>query len=317
MKILFVTNNYPSRKHPYFGVFVKEQRASLVKRGHHVDVFFMNSRDEGYGAYIKGLICLMFKSLSSYDVVHTHHTLSALVFILARPFIKVKIVHSYQNDPKHEFGRLTLVHMLIRIRYDVIINKAVTNFNELPKVEYLPNGVDQSLFCPREKAKCRNQLGLKKDAVYILFVDSYIRRSQKRYDRFEEVMKLAREKNIDIRPLLAIGVNREEMPLYISAADIHLITSDFEGSPNSVKEALSCGIRVVSTPVGDIPYAYKDLNAVKVSKSFESNELASLVLQCLTENVIVSENLIHKLGLTQENIAKKLEIIYERIVSKN
>ena len=43
-------------------------------------------------------------------------------------------------------------------------------------------------------------------------------------------------------------------PLYLyQTADVFLLTSDHEGTPNVVMEALACGLPVVATKVGDVP----------------------------------------------------------------
>ena len=42
------------------------------------------------------------------------------------------------------------------------------------------------------------------------------------------------------------------MPVYMSAADVMILTSSHEGSPDVIKEALACNLPIVSVDVGDV-----------------------------------------------------------------
>jgi glycosyltransferase involved in cell wall biosynthesis len=47
-------------------------------------------------------------------------------------------------------------------------------------------------------------------------------------------------------------VPHEEVPIWLNASDVVLLTSLHEGSPNIIKEALACDLPVVSVDVGDV-----------------------------------------------------------------
>jgi glycosyltransferase involved in cell wall biosynthesis len=48
------------------------------------------------------------------------------------------------------------------------------------------------------------------------------------------------------------GIPNADMPVWLNAGDVLLLTSIHEGSPTVVKEALACSLPVVSTDVGDV-----------------------------------------------------------------
>jgi glycosyltransferase involved in cell wall biosynthesis len=181
---------------------------------------------------------------------------------------------------------------------------------------YLPNGVNTSFFKPIEKQVARKYLNLDPEATYILFVSSNKIRKQKRYDLFLQTIKILKENyNIkNIKEIKLINTSRDKIPFYFNAADLHLMSSDFEGSPNSVKESLACNTPVVSTNVGNVSELLKDVNGSYVSESANPEELALLVDKALNVKSEGGLERLEKLELDIASVALRLKNIYKKII---
>jgi len=295
MKVLHITNNYPTENHPIFGIFVKEQIDSLTMRGLENDVFFINGREEG----------------------HCHHALSALCFILSGHSKKFKSIVSYQNDPLNEQGKY--LYRFVKNRFNAIILKNNSPIVDNSSMFYQPNGVNTNFFLPISKEKCFEKLKLSSDKRHILFVSSNFIREQKRYDRFREVLAILKSKyNLrDIEELKLINTERSLVPYFFNAASLHLLTSDFEGSPNSVKEAMACNTPVVTTNVGNVRDLLSGVNGSFISETKSAEELAELSFNALNYSKSVkSRDLLIKKQLDIESVANNIESIYKKIINE-
>ncbi|MEJ1222842.1 glycosyltransferase family 4 protein [Sediminicola sp. 1XM1-17] len=314
MRILHITNNYPTDKLPIFGIFVKEQIESLVLHGISNDVMFINGRENGKLEYIRAVFRIR-RNLSkeNYDIIHCHHALSSLCLILSGKSKENRVVVSFQNDPIHELGKV--VFQFIKSNTNAWIFKNNSKLITDEYSFYLPNGVNTKLFKPMDRDNARHFLGLNKETIYILFVSSNLIRRQKRYDRFTETLKILKEKYNynNIKELRLINTSREKIPYYFSAVDLHLLTSDFEGSPNSVKESLACNTPVVSTNVGNVEEILRGLDNNYVAKNNSAEELAFLVNLVLKGKKINSADHLIKLKLDMKSVAEQLTNIYKKI----
>ena len=318
MKVLHITNNFPTSKYPIFGIFVKEQIDSLRKQNVDSDVFFINGREKGKLEYLKQILILRrkLKNRHLYDVIHCHHALSAICLILSGKCKENKTLVSFQNDPENELGkRIYKIINYFKVASLFKNNTSLEKGNNLSF--YLPNGVNLNFFKPIDRAEARLKLGLKPDKIYILFVSSNFMREQKRYDKFLETLEILKKKyNYDnITELKMINVKRNYIPLYINAVNLHLLTSDFEGSPNSVKECLACNTPVVSTNVGNINDLLKDLKGSFYSLTNTPEDLARLVDKALKNETNEGLKQIKKLGLDSTSVALKLIDIYKKIIN--
>ena len=144
-------------------------------------------------------------------------------------------------------------------------------------------------------------------------MDSNSRRTQKRFDRYNDVINNLKLDFLEIEPLILKNTERELIPLFINSSSLHLITSDFEGSPNSVKECMACNVPVVSTPVGDIFDNFGDLQNCLVAKDFDVKSLTKLCKKILSQNISNnSRDKIFKLKFTSSLVADQLIKIYTR-----
>lgn len=313
MRILHITTNYPTPEFPIFGIFVKEQVDSLKKIGIDCDVFYCDGQNKGFKKYISYLPKLWWKAFwGSYDIIHCHHALSAVLLTLTGAPLFKRVILSYQNDPTNEWG--DLMYRLFNLRFKRFIIKNPSPYLKNRKFVYLPNGCNQDFFIPMDKTYCRKELNWNQDMHYIIYMDSNKGiRTQKRKDRFDETISLLKSKyGWNVEEVVMRNVKRELVPLYLNAADLHLISSDFEGSPNSVKECMCCNTPVVSTPVGNVLEMIGDISGSYVTQGFTPEELAAdcdKVLRC-KEPFVGRDKFLAK-GYGMATVAERLKDIYE------
>lgn len=315
LRVLHVTNNFPTARFPIYGIFVKEQIDSLTNHGIDNTIYFINGREKGKFEYLYSIFKI--KKLirkNSFNIIHCHHALSAVFLLLVRIISKEKVVVSFQNDPVHELGKLS--YNFISKRVDAMIFKNNSAFIERTNSFYVSNGVNTEIFKPNDKAEACERLGLDPNYKYILFVSSNMIRKQKRYDRFCEVLDILRsEYQLNVKEIKLINEERQYIPDYLNAADIHLLTSDFEGSPNSVKECMACNTSVVSTNVGNVKELLTDVDGSFVSKGTTPNELAALVDAALKfSGEKNGRKMLIKQKLDKDSVAKKIIDIYNKLV---
>jgi glycosyltransferase involved in cell wall biosynthesis len=318
MKVLHITNNYPTEKLPIFGIFVKEQIESLKDLGVDNEVFFVNGYEKGKLEYLKSIFRLRrYLKSRRFDVIHCHHALSALMFMLSFKSLGTKAIVSFQNDPIHEHG-LPLFYFL-KLRFSSFIFKNRSELIEKlnGKGYYLPNGVNSDFFCPMDKVEAKKAIGLNENKKYILFISSFVVRKQKRLDRYDDVITFLKsqfpEENYE--ELKLVNVERKFMPTYFNAASLHLLTSDFEGSPNSVKESICCNTPVVSTNVGNVKEMLLNAKNCFVSDDPNPEVLAKLVQKAIHTEFDLRP-LIFDQELDKKSVATKLFSIYSNLVSK-
>ena len=313
MKILYITNNFPNKQLPIFGIFVKEQIDSIVSLGVKADVYFINAKLNGKFEYLRSALALRKMLMKNqYDIIHCHHSFSGLTLLLSGRINLSKTILSYQADPFNE-GGLLLFKILSKF-FNKIIFKNNSVLLRYKQTCSIPNGVNLNFFKPLDQNNCKKYLSLDSLKTYILFVSSNFIRKEKRLDRFLSVIDILKMKlpEMNITPLILSNTERHQIPYYICASSLHLLTSDFEGSPNSVKECLSCNIPIVSTPVGNVREMLENIEGCYVSNSFDEEELAYLAVKALRYGRIEGRKALFEKGLTQEYVAIKLIDIYKK-----
>ncbi len=148
------------------------------------------------------------------------------------------------------------------------------------RVHTVPNGVDTSMFYPRERRAARERLSVDADEKVILSAGALIPRKghhrvvkalgalarhgleatlliageENRDGRFEKEIRRTVEETGMARRVRFLGfLSHEELATAMSAADVLCLASSAEGWPNVVHEALACGTPVVATGVGAVP----------------------------------------------------------------
>lgn len=250
MKVLALTNMYPTESDPSFGTFVEEQVEDLRAEGVEVDVLFVNGRASRLN-YLWGP-WRMWRTLKKkdYDLIHCHYIFSGLIGRLQRGRPVVLTHHGL------EVFHIPWVSLIVRLTHRwfdgvIVVSEFQRTFLADPGVHLIPCGVDLERFKPLPGSEARLRLGLPRNSKLVLWAGESWRR-EKQFHMAQECMTILQKTVPEAELLLLTGKPHGEVPLYMSACDVLLLTSSAEGSPMVVKEAMACNLPVVSTDVGDV-----------------------------------------------------------------
>lgn len=242
--------------------FARKQAESFADLGQDVSIYYVSERTSLSGV-IKSIRNLRqrIKAFSP-DVVHSHYgTITGFISICAS---SVPVVITFRGSdlnpvPSGGFLRTTFGHFLSHVSAS-FASGIICVSAELKrrlifgrnKAIVVPTGVNTDEFRPLPQAECRLRLGWPLNEPVVLF-NAGKSPEVKRLDLAE--LSIAEAKNIF--PKIHFVVMRgdvlpADVPFYLNAADALLITSDYEGSPTILQEAIAIGLPVVSVDVGDV-----------------------------------------------------------------
>lgn len=323
MKVLFVTNMYPHKKNPYYGIFVKEQ-IEAIKKIENIDdkLYFI----EGYKSkleYLKSIFLinwLVFRWKP--DIIHVHYGLSGL-FLLFNPFIAKKtVVTPHGGDILIEQGnnfQVWLTKVIVRkVAFVFLLNDEMMNIIKPinPETVLLKCGVDTDLFnCNKAMNQEENEAS-KKNITLIFPSDK--KRKVKDFPLFLRAFNLCQK----IYPEFTFsyeevtGMSREEVQTLFCGADCMVMTSISEGSPQVIKEAMACNLPIVSVNVGDVKNVLANVENCYVSTNRDEKELVKLIGKVINSAKKRSngrEELINQ-NLNNSSIANRILEKYKQVL---
>jgi glycosyltransferase involved in cell wall biosynthesis len=218
------------------------------------------------------------------QIVHTHRYVLRYVLPVCESRSDVRLVHTVHNVAEKEvdaigrvvhrlgfrFGRVTPVCIARDVAESVSRVYGVTNApliaNGIPTAEYADG---------KARDNVRRSLGLKDDEMVLLGVGRLM--PQKNHGLLIRAFALASKKcAVPLRCLIAgtgelepklraaaadLGIgdriqflgNRQDIPDLLNAVDVFALSSDWEGNPLSLMEAMSAGKAAICTAVGGVP----------------------------------------------------------------
>ena len=383
MRILLLTQDFPSPEDPLTGIFILRRAQALASLGNDVSIFQPLPIAPPIGAKWK-----RYARAPEYSVVDgiPVHKVRApipprmigaeyLAYVLKAPLereikrVRAEVVHaSYLVPAGHIAVRQQRVPSIVTTHgydsYDIPYRRAglrrasvetVTKATRVTavsgylarcvqklvprSVDVIWNGADERFFFPRDRAECRNELGLPQDRRIVAY-GGYLIVEKGLHELVEATARLAREE----RPLLvlagdgdqrealaakadALGVDvrflgalpHERIATVFGAADVVTLPSYVEGLPNVVCEAMLSARAVVASTAGGIPEIVRENETGLLVPPREVKPLAAALSRACTdtflrERLALNAREFATANLTWRVSATRYQALYEDVV---
>ena len=310
MKVLVLTNMYPSAEKPASGTFVQEQVEALRKEGVDIDVFLVDGAEHKIN-YLWGIFRLWGWLLTHrYDLIHAHYVFSGLI---ARTQFLYPVVLTHHGPEFWTWQFIPCKIITPLVNKVILVSPEMDERLQYKKAIIIPCGINFDLFRPMPKDEVREKLNLPRDKKLILWAGHY-QRPEKRFDIVKEAVAIAQKKDPSIEFILVSNQPHDVIPMYMNACDALLLVSDAEGSPMVVKEAMACNLPVVSVPVGDVAEVIGGTDGCYLCTQDPADVAEKLVLALSQpKRTNGRENIRH---LEQGAIARRIKDIYQEVLKK-
>lgn len=214
--------------------------------------------------------------------------------------------------------------------YTVCSKKLEKLYNEYPNDKkpsmVISDGVDLELFNMKNKDKYSN---IKDRAIRIGWTGN----SKFTDDEDDDLKGLNKIIKPAIEELVTEGYNIElniadrnikmiphnEMPSYYNNIDIYICASRTEGHPDTVLEAMACGVPVISTDVGIVSEVFGSMQKkfiINRSKEELKKKLVYLINNIQELKELSNENLIQVKEWSWEKKAEQFKILFDKNLNK-
>lgn len=228
-KILVITNMYPSKKYPHYGVFVQNTAEILKQKGHQVKVISKPKNDSKVMRlvdyilfYLHGIISVLF---GHYDYIYGHYIshISYLIKIIhcLKPRLKI-VLNAHGNDVvieedwmyKNEKRSAMVIPLVDTIivpsQYFKHVMMDQYHVEENKIILYPSGGVNLSIMNKKDPVNAKKALSLDINTRYLGYVSRI--EAHKGWEIFVKMAQLLKQKH-DPRKFIMVGAGDQEKEL--------------------------------------------------------------------------------------------------------
>lgn len=207
--------------------------------------------------------------------------------------------------------------------------------------EVIGNGIDLDKFIRIDQAEARTRLGLPSDARVLISVGALVER--KGFHRVIELLpsllrvhptlvylivggagpegdmtarlvELAREAGVSERIRFLGPLSPAELKVPLSAADVFVLASSYEGWANVILEAMACGLPVIATDVGGNAEVISDRSLGEVVPFGDTERLGRAISSALTLSWDRERIRQHAVVNSWDTRIPRLRAVFERLL---
>ena len=187
--------------------------------------------------------------------------------------------------------------------------------------------MEEMVITPKEEA--RQRLGWDREKKYILFGGAFSN-ERKNYKLLADAVSLIDNQKSKIEVIEMKNLTRSQCVLRMCAADLFALPSHSEGSPQALKEAMACNCPCIATDIADVRELFGDepghwilRNPRKTHERWDGDEKSLQEMVQLLNDALRFEGRtkgrerILELGLSNEQVAKRIFSIYQQVLEDN